>query len=126
MAFLISDAWYEVQFLPLCSAPWEALSYAPVMGSMVLTWLLKSEPIVLYVASSETGQAITFGGEISGFQDSLIKTATPLKSIDLVSMVDIPLRVAKDLNGNLYIYNQAVSQLERYSAADTAALRAWL
>ena len=71
MPLLTTDTWHVVTFLPLSKGPWKALEKLYLSAPMLVD-MLKGQPMMLYVASSQIGLAYGHGGSGSGLDDSLI------------------------------------------------------
>jgi hypothetical protein len=127
MPFLTSDAWYEVTFHPLGKTPWKLMPYAPSISTMMLDMLIKGVPQVMYVESSEQGQACGPGGQAIGLDDSLVAVATPLPSIALSSKGMVMMRMCKDKIGRLFWFDEGSTGLVlEYDAAQASALKSFL
>ena len=129
MALLVTGNWYEVTWLQTNNAAWAALSPPPGIPSAMADMFINGTTMVIYVTDAPTGSFVFYGGEASGFDDTLLASNAVLTSFTWTTTDSVSTQYVTDSASDVWVYDSASATLRQYPAAGatgTTAFKAYL
>lgn len=127
MAFLTTDEFYEVVIHNTNDASWGALVTVPTIPSYLADAMINATTIVVYVIDSATGTFAFEGGQATGWDDSVLSSASAALS-KLTTTADDGWNFLSTISGvgAWKIYDPQVGYIRGFSSVERGALKAFI
>lgn len=127
MALLVTGNWYEVTWLQTSDAAWAALAPPPGIPSAMADAFVNGTTMVIYVTDSATGEFVFEGGMATGFDDTLINTASAALTENTWTTDDSTSYIY-GISGaaTVWFYDSANVTLRSFPAVQSTAMKAFI
>lgn len=127
MALLTSGNFYTVTFLPTSDPAWAAMSPPPGIPAGLSTYVVNGTSCPIYIVDGGTGTFAFPGGLASGFDDSLLDSASAAYTLGTLPTTEGPMTTyGLSGAGDVVSYDGTTGVLYTYDPGDIATFKAFL